>query len=75
MDTDRKKIAAASAAVIRYLEAEREQREAPSVSAAAGPGIEGATAVTPAGAFWTASGRLAAMQFRNLMQLRMLRKA
>lgn len=74
MERDRKKIAAASMAVIRYLEAEREQREAGSAPAAEGAEVGKAATEALAGAFWAASGRLAAMQIRNLMQLRMFRK-
>ncbi len=74
MERDRKKIAAASMAVVRYLDAEREQREASSAPAVEAAGVGRAAAEVPAGAFWTASGRLAAMQIRNLMQLRMFRK-
>lgn len=74
MDKDRKKIAAAGIAVLRYLEAEREQAEAAPAARAAGPSVEGAAARMPAGALWAASGRLSAMQIRNLMQLRMFRK-
>lgn len=73
MERDRKKIAAASMAVIRYLEAEREQREAgPAPAVEGAEGVKAAEAL--AGTFWAASGRLAAMQIRNLMQLRMFRK-
>jgi hypothetical protein len=74
MDRDQKKIAAAAMAVVRCLEAEREQAEASPAGRAAGPAMEGSAARAQAGAFWAASGRLSAMQIRNLMQLRMFRK-
>lgn len=75
MERDRKKVAAAAITVMRYLEAEQELREASSAAVGAGPGVESTGVATPAGAFWAASGRLTAMQIRNLMQLRMLRKS
>lgn len=74
MEKDQRKIAAAGIAVLRHLEAEREQSEASPAVRTAGPAVEGAAARAPAGAFWAASGRLSAMQIRNLMQLRMFRK-
>ncbi|MEW6440563.1 MAG: hypothetical protein AB1640_06445 [bacterium] len=73
MKSELRKVAAAGLAVIRYLEAEREQMQA-APAAELAPAREPAAEALP-GSLWAASGRLSAMQIRNLMQYRIFQKS
>lgn len=75
MKRDVKKMAAAGLAVIRYLESQKEGKaEAPLVEAPASL-EEKAPPASALGSAWVSSGRMSAMQIRNLMQYRIFQKA
>lgn len=72
MNAEPRKVAAALA-VIQYLNAERAAR-AEAAAAQAGPAPAAWPQGTPGASLWASSGRMAVMQQRNLMQLRVFRK-
>jgi len=64
---ERKKIAAAKAAVLNYIITEE---EAICIQSMAAPGVKPAPSAVAPVRLWGASGRQAQMQMRNLMQMR-----
>ena len=74
MKRDTKKIVAAAMGVIEYLKAEGERVREEERAAITAPPPAVARQVQPSGSLWAASGRLEIMRFRNLMELRILRR-
>jgi len=74
MKRDTKKIVAAAIGVIEYLRAEGERARAQETAAVPTPPPAVARQAQPSGSLWAASGRMEMMRFRNLMELRILRR-
>jgi hypothetical protein len=74
MKRDTKRIVAAAIGVIEYLRAEGERARAEERAAVAAPSPSGGQQIQAGSSLWAASGRMEMMRFRNLMELRILRR-
>jgi hypothetical protein len=74
MGKNPRKIVAAAAGVIRYLDAERERSRKETAFVPQAPSLTAPRPVETQGSLWAAIGRMEMMRLRNLMELRVFRR-